>query len=581
MATVAVNNPPNVDVFSDLVVDSQRQSTAPTMLNSEAAFARKCFHPPTAVPGYIGLPTNDSRSQVCLEWRNLEMMTNPIVNNGSTNVTLGPADLTAFDYAILIGTGARINMIPYVYCSGGPGSSVGSGWYQDLANTQFQTLYNWTNWWKDANKYRPAYRSSTFYLNATAFNDTGMVACEQFNPALLWRGTVMDWLEQKPHSCYEFIKQKVAKMSKPLLTAPTEAQRSRWESIPIHHRTEILRRCGYSSIDTLNLDPNVSAQVLNLGSNGTNFLVPENSQILAQDIRSYSGRARDGCFTVNKMTSISPEWMTATNTAAPADFENGMYECYIYWTDSTGGPHFTDILEPVTTTVNVTHDTMWSNSMSWAWVRFTGLSLNSQVSTNTQLLIMKTITGIEVQPQMASAWMGMVTAGPPPDLAAFQSLMEAFYHSKDGYPAKFNFWGELAAVAGEILPKVAPKIGKFLMDMFGQATTRSKAKEVKKIEDVTRKVGSIVLDPAVQSGSLVVNRRKRRSRGIPLQQYLGNRALNTANVTAAPANLGRRARRARNRRVLKGLGAVGPASLLVNSPNKKTRAKIAAVSRGF
>ena len=75
------------------------------------------------------------------------------------------------------------------------------------------------------------------------------------------------------------------------------------------------------------------------------------------------------------------------------------------------------------------------------------MSLDSQTSVSTQLLIKKTYCGYEIQPCVASAWSGMMKLGPKPDISIMQAMMDGFYELKDVMPARYNFWGAISSLA--------------------------------------------------------------------------------------------------------------------------------------
>jgi len=87
--------------------------------------------------------------------------------------------------------------------------------------------------------------------------------------------------------------------------------------------------------------------------------------------------------------------------------------------------------------------------LTFSWQRYDGLSLNSQTSVSTQLLLRKYHVGFEVQPTPRSAWAGMINLAPKPDALTMQALEVAFYELKDGMPARDNFWSALLPIAAQ------------------------------------------------------------------------------------------------------------------------------------
>ncbi|QKQ15123.1 hypothetical protein 2 [Forsythia suspensa hepe-like virus] len=441
----------DLNLFSDLQKDSEVQSSS-TVVDQQTAVIRKSLHPPSAIPGYLGLPTNDARSQVLLNYRNPSLMQTPYLLRGELDVVtaLTAADLTTFNYAILSTNGARVLGIGFIY-----NSAVG-GMSQDLNGVIYQDAYNFENWQDDANLYRPINKSLTTYLNATAFNDTGMVTCNQFNPNILFAGTLLTFAHQLTEHFYHFVKSGHKARRLKIISKPTRDEVDTFMAFPHYHRLEMLRIVGANPSDVLDLDPNTTIQVLNIGDvgvpNGTYADgVPTASQITNNSMRSYVGKAREGCFAVQRLNTISPSWLSGSNTS---NGNEGLYQCYFYAKDSTGGVHFVPFNENAALGTQVPNleilkDTLWTKDMTFSWQRYDGLSLNSQTSISTQLLLRKYHVGYEVQPTPRSAWAGMVNLGPKPDLMTMQAMMDAFYELKDGMPARYNFWGTLASIAGQ------------------------------------------------------------------------------------------------------------------------------------
>jgi hypothetical protein len=449
----AVENPVDVDLFHDLQQnDTEAQTvTKGKPINSSTAFLKKCIHPPSAVPEYSGLPTNDARSQVTVEYRNMGINKTPFTF--ATTVTqVTPAMLSSFDYAFLMPSGCRVLAVPFIYVDL---PTRGPGWTQDYNNVIVNELYNYKNWSSDVNLYRPCYKSTTFSLNATMFNNTGMVVGNQFNPAILFAGSILAFLQEQPIQAREFVRQCHLDTRS---VRPTEEQLNAWHSIPKYIREDLHAHCGLLGNEILTMNPNTTVQVVNLSVSPTldGTLVPTNSQLLGNSLRSYGGAARDGAFSVQRLNTISPAWMANNTTGhegAAAD-SPGLYDCYTFVIATDGSYHYAPLSDnnPVLqsgATLKKLRDTLWSSDMTWSWVRFSGLSLNSQTNVSTQLLIIKNYLGIEIQPATSSAFAGLQRLAPKPDLKAMQALMDAFYDLKDVLPAKYNFWGALAGLASE------------------------------------------------------------------------------------------------------------------------------------
>jgi len=451
----STNNDINLDLFNDIRTQDEVQTRSED-LPPRAAFIQKCIHPPSAVPNFEGLPTNDARSQVLLQWRNVQLMANPYIWDYTVHSVraVTAADLTTFNYAILCMNGARVLSVPFIY------NRTSNTMDQDYNNVDTQDAFDFTNWHKEANLYRPAYRSVTTYLNATAFNNTGMVVGQQFNPNILFGGTLTELALTNPKvfylwmSCaYKRGQLHTHRENACSLDTPCEM----WDELPKYIREETSRVLGLPPTTHFELDPNTNLQIFNVGivGNGTGTkatCVPTASQILNNSMRSYAGKAYEGTFSVSRLNTLTPSWLAGSNTyVGSITPQNGLYQCYVMTTGTDGLPHIAALYDnakigDVELGLTVLLDTLWSKDMTWNWVLYEGLSMNSQTSVSTQLLIKKYYTGYEVQPTPKSAWAGMIQLAPKPDIMSLQALMDAFYDLKDTLPAKYNFLGTLASL---------------------------------------------------------------------------------------------------------------------------------------
>lgn len=463
---LANENQVDVDMFSDMSLGTEVQSTIPTETKPRLAPIAKLLHPPSAISNYKGLPTNDARSQVNIEWRNISVNKSPIITDfgGSTTIGYNNSLLRGgFDYAILVPNGARVLGIPFVTNY----TTDNNFLTQDLNNVMLQENYNFANWTADASVYRPAYKSITTYLNATAFNDVGLVVSCQFNPAILYTGTLLQMVHKDPDLFYTFIhnglEQGFIRHSK----NPTRLEQENWELLPHYVRSELIRKHDLDPSGAISADVNLSIQIIDLsatlpqaGFNKTGpGILPTTSGILSASARSYGGKAKEGCFAVSRLNTLTPRWTNA-GVAGSATANTGLVDCYFATarTITTGapatyiGPFFSNT--PAGTSVGnipALKDTLWTSDMTWSWVYYSGLMFNSspgsQVNIQNNLVISKYYTGYEVQPSFASAWTGMQVISPKPDIEAMQATMDAFYELKDAMPARYNFWGTVGSLA--------------------------------------------------------------------------------------------------------------------------------------
>jgi hypothetical protein len=434
-------NPMN---FDNVGSSHQTQEHNIKNMSNEQAMVLKLSHPPTNVPELLGLPTNDARTQVLIQWRNNDVMQVPSfeISNGVTD----DGDWrTITDYGYIIPTGARVPYIGVYYGK--------TGFYlQDVRNTKVQDNFNFDVWKDTVNLYRPIYKSTTVYSNVTAFNNTGSMNVQQFNPAILFAGTLSEFSWQHPKYFSIFIKDGIEAGR----IKTTNASHVDFNPIAIEH---YFRDAG-TKLTGVDLDPSTTIQVVNLGRIGYESdaasIMPSPSQINTNSMRSYAGRFADGAFAVQRLNTVSPAWLTGTRTYEK-EKNNGLYQCFIF-TDSDGSaPSFAQLNEQLPgNTSKVLTDTLWSQDMTWSFVRAQGITPNGLVTTTPDAsvspFLIKTYYGFEAQPVWGGPWNGLARVSPKPSLTAMQALIDTFYGMPDGMPAKYNFLGTILPFLKDIIP---------------------------------------------------------------------------------------------------------------------------------
>jgi hypothetical protein len=563
----------NADLFSN--IQSGNEVKSPPTEDPHIAFVQKCLHPPSAVPSFSGLPTNDARTQVLAQWRNLKLMNTPVIYDYALTETrlVLPADLSTFNYAILTLNGARVLSVPFIYNATATPVPIMT---QDVGNVDIQDLYDFDNWESDANLYRPVYRSLTTYLNATAFNDTGTVAGNQFNPSILFSGSLVSLSQTNYQLFRDYVKYHV-KTGRYIPYHTThieyEAISSKFLRFPRYVRDDIISSAGFTAIDSVddftayayNLDPDTTLQVVNMGQLSTTAnldFVPSLSQILGQSERSYGGRARDGTFTVQRLNTIAPVWLSAANTSSRPLV--GLYECYYFFVADNNThliPLF-DNVPPGTSSSDiinfVLYDTLWTKDMTWSWTRYDGLSLNTETSVNTQLLIKKYYSGYEVQPSLQSAWAGMVRLAPKPDIQSMQLVMDQFYELKDCMPAKFNFLGGFFTAIAPALFSALPAIGRTVLDFFSNMFSKKQAA------------------PVAALTSSMQNLTVRRPSRIPVATRAPRRARSRTPRSRTPVTMQRRTPSRSRSRVRAALTPISTPAILPGRRRRRRRVRIIA-----
>ena len=128
-------------------VEPSETQTITKVQSEDRSFITKCLHPPSAVPNFEGLPTNDSRSQVVVQWASNKLMDRPYVAAALNEESIPVEQTLVSGFAFLTTTGMNFPVMVFVKVDG--------GWRQDVNNTVTNDVYDVTNIWKDANLYRP------------------------------------------------------------------------------------------------------------------------------------------------------------------------------------------------------------------------------------------------------------------------------------------------------------------------------------------------------------------------------------------------------------------------------------------
>jgi len=116
---------------------------------------------------------------------------------------------------------------------------------------------------------------------------------------------------------------------------------------------------------------------------------------------------------------------------------------------------------------------------------FTGLSLSATLE-------LATVLTYEVTPTPDSAWLNFQTPGAQPDLDAMEAAYTIRQRMPDMFPAKFNFWGALASLAGAVLPKLGGMAMNGIMGLIKRKQEAAKAKKAAKAaQGVTRSMNPV------------------------------------------------------------------------------------------
>lgn len=452
-----VDNSMNFDPMSDAT--SLPEQTHGQALTPSQAFVCKVTHPPTTVPEFSGLPTQDARTQVVYNMRNIDVLKTPITYDADSEKYQANSWNEHSDYAIIAPTGARIKWFGCCYQVNKPSDpqpDVGHYYQQDYANVGVQDNFDFKSWSSTVNLYRPCYKSLTLYPNVTAFNNQGIVSAQQFNPNILFSGTLSTMSYEQPKLFMLALDHKYKEQNDAMFHNSETHTDFHVSVVESWFKTRKIRNRG------LNLDPNNYIQIVNLGNVGYESdivsLAPTPSQIAQNSMRSYQDKFVNGAFVVSRVNTLSPKWMSGSNTAGKA----GLYECWSFTVSSDNQPHLTALKDPATVGNTPAQtptmlDTLWSSDMTWQIIRMQGISPNPVTATTSNSstvspISIKNYYGIEAQPVWNGPWNGIARMSPKPSLSEMQSLMDTFYEMPDGMPAKFNAIGTFLPFLASALP---------------------------------------------------------------------------------------------------------------------------------
>lgn len=452
-----IDNSMNFDPTSDSTSMPIQSHSKP--LSPSQAFVCKVTHPPTTVPEFSGLPTQDTRTQVVYNMRNIDVLKTPIVFDPVNSVWTSSDWDDHNDYSIVVPTGSRIKWFGccYTFKSGNPGT-LGNSYIQDVGNVGVQDNFDFANWASTVNLYRPCYKSITLYPNVTAFNNQGIISAQQFNPNILFAGSNSTLSYEQPKLFMLSLDHHYRLRGDDLFQTDETHSDFHHTVVESWFKTRKLRSRG------LKLDPNLFIQILNMGNVGYSSdhvsLVPTPSQISQNSMRSYQDKFINGAFCVSRVNTLSPKWMSGSNTSSVKNYK-GLYECWWYTVSpDTGSPELTQLFDPAASGVAkppVMYDTLWSSDMTWQVIRMQGISPNRLVpspdnSATVSPIAIKHYYGIEAQPVWNGPWNGIARMSPKPSLSEMQALMDTFYEMPDAMPAKYNAMGAFLPFLASAVP---------------------------------------------------------------------------------------------------------------------------------
>jgi len=383
--------------------------------------------------------------------------------------------------------------------------------------------YDWYNSYaKDFASCRQAYKSTTFYLNATKNNNQGIVTTAKFKPSIINTARKLN----------ETFNLDTSMMSKFTLGQLIDCLKSNGHKHSVNQLQRVhtdlsnkfknmnIEEDGYQVLGKSEKNINATindleVQMFNLGTipGGTystptydysqwlsNVLPNDATQLLNLSKKAASRMAVDGAFVVQADSDDVNLFMSAPN-GHPQDGDStsttkfGLVVTFICWYDPDKPiMNFVPLYDtPVKTSTETFKfcDIPW-NMSDWSWTLFDGLSTSNAEAWGLPYITVKTVTGWEAQPRVKSFPALVQRLLPLPDPDALEMAAGIHLQRPDSLPASANDLGTVAATVLQFLPTA---VG-WLKDLFGSKPKQEQAMQranqfiqPKKQRD-SRKIGS-------------------------------------------------------------------------------------------
>jgi len=465
---------------------------------SGAAWTRKYLHPPCATPAeYAGYPDANNSPSTDAEYKGL-LDVATVFTSGT------PPVVQQFDKVLILHTASAIApVIIFKMDTTGTVAQLGS----DVA---FNRNINVQDMVAQNSSGRITYKSTTSWLNATAFNNQGNVTSAMFRPnvALYRAGDLFRHFDnvkdlRKREVLYRelhnfFLRDKP--ISPPNYV--NSSSDSDFEVVERLQSVEHIERNARNNLEIANAKIQHAINGLKTSAAIDNFVqilqvgqIPFSpSQILMMSPNAVADRATQGSFVVQRFSQ--PEIMykdfgaNGINGTSVSNLK-GM-PCYILLLTSgaTGQINAINVTGQPGNTTNILADLPWMDFL-WGWTLYEGLSVAQAGSTaisSPPYVSIKTITGFEFQPLPDSMLSPFIRNCAVYDQSALRLATTTNHSIADSLPAAANFWGTL----GSMLLKAAPTIIDTVSEIFGNKRTKEQKKTTNDtVKSLTSKLKSM------------------------------------------------------------------------------------------
>jgi hypothetical protein len=463
-----------------------------------AAYVKKITHPPSVIPNeYCGIPDSASPNIVMMETKG-EGNFPPIITYPVSPSTTSTSNSQKMLF--LSPSGSKVAAFVFNYVT----STLGTGWVQPVSFASSGTTYpavsnvcgvaqtnggyNFANFSNDFNSVRSSYKSETYYLNATNFNDQGTVATAKFKPNIIHANSATSLF-----ALHKDCPKSQANLAKCLAILGIKA-RHNTTTDDYHIIGEDKLTAGEYPFDysfqIIEMD-NLLANAANGGGAyplvgspmfSINSLLPTTTtDVLNMSSKSATRPAREGSFVVHQhvddiSTFVSNPSLNIAGGVVPAGTANGNVICLIRGLIIGGSGSTTYSYAPLYADQSYAAigalqyfqalDTPWNN-LDWSITLFDGLTIPATVGTtlsSVPYITIKSYAGLEGQVSVYSSLRPFQRVLPPPDRLALDCATTIFHARPDDLPSAAN---DLASI-GSTIVKFIPTAIEWIKDLFGK-----------------------------------------------------------------------------------------------------------------
>lgn len=472
-----------------------------------ANYVKKVTHPPSDAR-FEGTPSKASPNVAIFE---IMAETNVPVTFQTVRGGSEINDINATALLFLTPSGGKVGS--YVFYKTANNTWAQQSWLNPPAGSSPKAIcatrndaYDWqTQYARDFSSSRQAYKSTTFYLNATKNNNQGVVTTAKFKPSIinslaeLFRAFSIDL----PNSdapltlrnlikCHKAANHKQAVQQLSKILEETTA-RFGLPTIPEDDGYQVISPNQSNGANPSAPFSDYYVQLFNLGTidNGTvgtvgtdqsswlnNVLPSDATQLLNLSRKAASRLAQEGAFVVqsdsddvNLFTSV-PIGRDANNYPG----KNGLLLTLLIWFNPGPAPgviNYVPLLDdsPRSGTEREKFSDIPWNMSDWSWTLFDGLSTTNSEAWGLPYITVKTVTGWEAQPRTKSFAALIQRLLPLPDPDALEMAAGIHAQRPDSLPASANDLGSIASTVLQFLPSA---VG-WLKDLFGSKPKQEQA----------------------------------------------------------------------------------------------------------